>query len=116
MDEKQLPGSAGPALAAHSKDGSAPGPTRASTATGEDGGGTSADTDTVSKISGQAREAAGRAASSISETVSSVRQNISGQGGQSVDQISAFVRDQPIAALAITGVLGLLMGVLLSRR
>jgi ElaB/YqjD/DUF883 family membrane-anchored ribosome-binding protein len=114
MDENQTPGGAGPALAAHSKDGSVPGPTRASGATG-DNGDRAGVADTVSRLSGQAREAAGRASSSISGAAGSARQTISDQGGQAVDQVSTFVRDQPLAALAITGMIGLALGVMLAR-
>ena len=106
MDENQISGGAGPALAAHSKDGSAPGPTSASSATGGQGDRAQGAADTVNKLTGQAREAAGRAASSIASTAGSARETISDQGGQAVDQVSALVRDQPIAALAITGMIG----------
>ncbi len=116
MDENQMPGGAGPALAAHSKDGSAPGPTSASSATGDHGDRAGGVADTVSRLPGQAREAAGRASSSISGAAGSARQTVSDQGGQAVDQVSTFVRDQPLAALAITGMIGLALGVMLARR
>lgn len=116
MDENQIPGGAGPALAAHSKDGSAPGPTPASSTTGDSGGREGGGAETVSRLSAQAQDAAGRAASAVSGAAESARRNSSEQGGQAVDQMSTFVRDQPIAALAITGVLGLALGVLLARR
>jgi len=106
----------GPALAAHSKDGSVPGQTSASSATGDNGDGAGGVADTVSRVSGQAREAAGRASSSISGAAGGARQTISDQGGQAVDQVSTFVRDQPLAALAITGTISLALGVMLARR
>ena len=116
MDENQIPGGAGPALAAHSKDGSAPGPTSASSTTGDNSDRAQGGTDTVNRLAGQAREAAGRAASSISGAAGSARQTISDQGGQPVDQVSTFIREQPVAALALTGMIGLALGVLLARR
>ncbi len=116
MDESKNPGGAGPALAAHSKDGSVPGPTSASSTTGDNGDRAGGVADTVGRLSGQAREAAGRASSSISGAAGSTRQTISDQGGQAVDQVSTFVRDQPLAALAITGIIGLALGVMLARR
>ena len=90
MDENQLPGGAGPALAAHSKDGSAPGPTHVSSARGDNGDRARGEADNVSKLTGGARAAVGRAA-------------------------TTFVQDQPIAALAVTGMIGLALGVMLAR-
>jgi len=67
MSDNPVDGGAGPALAAHSKDASAAGPSPASSATGNDGttsSGTAAGvSEKVSQLSQQASEAAGRAAS-----------------------------------------------------
>jgi len=120
MDEK-MAGAAGSALAAHSKDASAPGrPTQASSATGNDGrragGGDGSVSETVSKVSEQARDAAGRMASSVSEAASAASQRLSEQGGRAADQLAEFVREQPILALVATGAVCLLLGVLLGRR
>jgi hypothetical protein len=68
MDENQVKGGSGPALAAHSKDASAPGTTSASSATGNDARGSSSARETVSSLSGQAREAAGQMGASVSDT------------------------------------------------
>jgi ElaB/YqjD/DUF883 family membrane-anchored ribosome-binding protein len=115
MDENRNDGGAGPALAAHSKDAAAPGPNPASNKTGssEPSGGVS---ETVSRLSEQAREAAGRLGSSVSEAAGSARQTLSEQGGRAVNQAGVFVREQPLMALAVTGVVCLAMGILLGRR
>jgi hypothetical protein len=77
-------GGAGPALAAHSKDGSAPGPTAASEATAPKPGSPSC---------------------SISDTLNRM-----------TSEACDFARQQPLAAAAIVGVTGVLIGLLLGRR
>ena len=115
MDEK-TPGSAGPALAAHSKDASTPGPTQASSATGNQdwpaAGGVS---ETVNRVSGQAREAAERLATSASEAASTATRQLSEQGGRAADQVAEFVREQPLTALLATGAVCFALGVLVAR-
>ena len=112
MDEKPE-GGAGPALAAHSKDGATPSSNPASEATGNEARGTSdagaSVADRVSNLSAQARDAAGQMASSVADTARGVAE----QGGRAADQL---IREQPILALAIAGLVGVLAGVLLSRR
>ncbi len=116
MAENQMPGSAGPALAAHSKDGSAPGPTPMSSATGSHDGRAGPVPETASPLSEQAREAAGRVRSSVYDAAGSARQSLSGQGGRAADQAAEFIREQPLAALAITGVICFAFGLLIGRR
>jgi ElaB/YqjD/DUF883 family membrane-anchored ribosome-binding protein len=137
MDENQVKGGAGPALAAHSKDGAAPGitpassaagsaphskdtpaagPTTTSSAAGSEDASSGSVSETMSRISGQAREAAGRVASSVSEAAGNARQSLSGQGGRAAEQAAEFVRAQPVIALVSVGVVGLALGVLLGRR
>lgn len=60
MDENQIKGGSGPALAAHTKHASTPGPTPASSAIGTNSEQSSRVSETVSKLSGQAREALSR--------------------------------------------------------
>ncbi len=119
MDDKQIEGGAGPALAAHSKDASVPGGNPASSATGHDdkrpGAAASDVSDTVSRVAGQARDAAGKVAASVSNAAGQVRDQVSGQGG-ATDQVAEFVREKPIAALLATGAVGLILGMLLTRR
>jgi len=116
MDENQTVGGSGPALAAHSKDASAPGPTPASSATGSDAAPSSSVRETVSGLTGQAREAAGRLGSSVSDAAGRARQSLSEQGNRAADQGSALVREQPFIALALTGAVCLVIGILLGRR
>ena len=113
MDEK-IESGAGPALAAHSKDGSTAGPSPASSKTGSAAGDDA--NSASSNLSGQARDAAGRAAASASEAVGGASQRLSGQGGRATDQLAQFVREQPVTALVTTGVVCLALGVLLGRR
>jgi ElaB/YqjD/DUF883 family membrane-anchored ribosome-binding protein len=118
MDEK-IAGCAGPALALHSKDASAPGPAQASSATGNEDGGASATSsvpETVTKMAEQARDVAGRMASSVSEAADNASQSISEQGGRAADQVTEFVREQPILTLLATGAVCLVLGMLIGRR
>ncbi len=116
MDENQIKGGSGPALAAHSKDASVPGATSASSATGNDASGSSSASEAVTHLSGQAREAAGRMGASVSDAAGRARQTLSEQGSRAADQGSALVREQPFVALAVTGVVCLVIGILLGRR
>ena len=116
MDEK-IESGAGPALAAHSKDGSTAGPGPAPSKTGSAAGdGANSASETLSHLSGQARDAAGRAAASASEAVGGASPRLSEHGGRSTDQVAQFVREQPVTALVTTGVVCLALGVLLGRR
>jgi ElaB/YqjD/DUF883 family membrane-anchored ribosome-binding protein len=116
MSENQFEGGSGPALAAHSKDASAPGPTSASSATGDDTSGSSSASEVVSKLSGQAREAASRVGASVSDAAGRARQTLSEQSSRAADQGLALVREQPLLALALTGAVCLVIGILLGRR
>jgi ElaB/YqjD/DUF883 family membrane-anchored ribosome-binding protein len=116
MNENQNEGGAGPALAAHSKDGSTPGPTPASSATGREATPSSSATETAGKLAGQAREAAGRLGSSVSDAAGRAREGLSTQSGRIADQGSTLVREQPLAALALTGVICFAIGYLIGRR
>jgi ElaB/YqjD/DUF883 family membrane-anchored ribosome-binding protein len=80
MDENI--GGAGPAIAAHSKDGSAAGQT------------------TASGVTGQPKQ-----------------RHLSGESlGRMADQLGDLVRQEPLIAAAVTGVVGLCIGTLLGRR
>jgi ElaB/YqjD/DUF883 family membrane-anchored ribosome-binding protein len=116
MAEDQIPGGAGPALAAHSKDGSAHRPTPMSSATGTQDGRADPVPKTASRLSEQAREAAGRITSSVYDGAGAAHQSLSGQGGRAADQAAEFVREQPVVALAVTGAICLALGLLLGRR
>lgn len=121
MSDNPIDGGAGPALAAHSKDASATGSAAASAAQGNNDGASTAGaapgvTEKVSRLSEQASEAAGRAASWASTSAGNARQALSGQGSRVADQATEFVREQPMVAIAVTGLVCLALGVLLGRR
>ncbi len=108
MEENQTIGTAGAALAAHSKDGSVPGPSPASSAT--------VSQDQPGDVSETASEAAGRITSSVHNVLGNARQSIFEQGGHAGDQAAEFIREQPLVALAIMGAACFALGFLLARR
>jgi len=110
MSESYTEGGAGPALAAHSKDGSVPGQTPASEAIGRPASSFASD------VSQHTRAAVNHAASSAYGAAGRARDMVSERGGQAADQLGQFVREQPMLALTVTGAVCLLLGVLLGRR
>jgi ElaB/YqjD/DUF883 family membrane-anchored ribosome-binding protein len=70
----------------------------------------------LSNVSGQACDSANRVGASVSDAAGRARQTLSEQGSRAADQGSAFVRDQPLLALALTGTICLVIGILLGRR
>jgi ElaB/YqjD/DUF883 family membrane-anchored ribosome-binding protein len=114
----QIEGGAGPALAAHSKDAAAASSTPAATATGNEGtqqGGASAPvSDTVTRLSGRARGAASQATGVASKAFGQARERL--LPADTSEQVAEFVRDRPMAALLGAGAVGLVVGMLLSRR
>ncbi len=115
MDEKHFSGGAGPAIAAHSKDGATPGPTPAASATGNNGE-AGRNSETASGLADQARDGVARVKSSVRDVAGSARETLSGQGGRSAEQAAEFIREQPFVALAVTGALCVAFGLLLGRR
>jgi len=114
MDEDTMKGGAGPALAAHSKDGSAAGQTAASQATGHTQ--PSSKGSQEDSVLDQAREAVGRAASTLTDVAGRGGERISQQTSVATDQLTKFAREQPVLALAVTGLVGFMLGVLVGRR
>ena len=110
MSESYTEGGAGPALAAHSKDGSVPGQTPASEAIGRPA------SSSASNMAQQARDAVSNAAASANGVLGQARDMVSERGGQAADQLGQFVRAQPVLALMVTGLLCLTLGVFLGRR
>ncbi len=111
---------AGPSLAAHSKDASVPGETKASSETGNEGRHTLAESggvlESASKLPGSP-DGAADAAASASEAVGSGGQGLrSGQGDRAADQLAEFVREKPILAFAVAGTVCFVLGILLGRR
>jgi ElaB/YqjD/DUF883 family membrane-anchored ribosome-binding protein len=109
---------AGPSLAAHSKDASVHGATPAAEATGSGATHPGADaatgSDTVSRLSGQAREAASHAAGSVAKAWHQARDRVVPEDAS--EQAMAFVRERPVTALLGAGVVGVAIGILLGRR
>ena len=116
MDENQVQGGSGPALAAHSKDASTPSPTSASSAAGNDATTSGSAGETVTRLSGQARKAADRMSASVSDAAGRARQGLSEQGSWAANQGSTLVREQPFVALTLTGAICLMIGILIGRR
>ena len=87
MDENDIRTGAGPALAAHSKDASAPGPTAASSATGE------------------SRHPEGKTGAQMQQAC-----------GQAVDNVRNFATDNPAGALGLAAAMGLFIGLMVGRR
>jgi ElaB/YqjD/DUF883 family membrane-anchored ribosome-binding protein len=116
MSIEQPKGGASPAITAHSKDGSTAGLTTPSSAM-EGGTGTSGSTsDVITGVSTQAREAVKQIGASAADAAGTARKALSEGGGRAVEQTSALVREQPFAALMVTGALCLALGILLGRR
>ncbi len=113
----KIEGTAGPALAAHSKDASTPSSNPASSRTGESSAKSPIDeiSETVSKLAGQAREAASKASSSLSDMASQAREQLADHG-ITTDQAADFVREKPLTALLAAGGVGLILGMLIARR
>ena len=117
MIDKNLEGTAGPALAAHSKDASVPSSNPASSATGASSTRSPIDgiSETVGKLASQARDAASKASSSVSEMAGQARNQLA-EHGITTDQAADFVRENPLTALLAAGGLGVLLGILITRR
>ncbi len=114
MDNNQNNGGSGPALAAHSKDASAPGQTPASQATGEIRQPPSAPE--AGAWLGQAQQAAEQVASSLSDATRQAGGAVASQSTQVTKQATALVQAQPLVTLAVTGVVFLMIGMLIGRR
>jgi ElaB/YqjD/DUF883 family membrane-anchored ribosome-binding protein len=115
MNKNETPGGAAPALAAHSKDVSAPGQAPASNTVGntENASGVS---EAVSGLSQMAHEGVERTKATVREASESARETLSEQGGHAVDQAADFIRQQPLVAVAVTSAICLMIGMLLGRR
>ncbi len=118
MTDKQIEGTAGPALAAHSKDAavSAGSPaSRTASETGTRAGETDGLAETVNRLARQAQEAANKMASSVTELATQARDQLS-EHGITADQAAVFVREKPLIALLAAGSVGVILGMLIARR
>jgi ElaB/YqjD/DUF883 family membrane-anchored ribosome-binding protein len=111
MNENEVRGGAGPALAAHSKDASAPGQSPASSATGNQW-----DAGDMPDKSDAAHGSVDRVATAVHDAAAKARETLSGQGGRAADQAADFIREQPLMTVAVTGAICLAFGLLLARR
>jgi ElaB/YqjD/DUF883 family membrane-anchored ribosome-binding protein len=120
MSDKKVEGSTASALAAHSEDASASGTNPAASATGKEGVGAAVTpgegSDAVTRFSKQAQDAANRFATSTSDAADQARRYISEHGNNAAQQAAAMVRQQPVAVLLATAAVGMILGILLSRR
>jgi ElaB/YqjD/DUF883 family membrane-anchored ribosome-binding protein len=66
--------------------------------------------------SNMARDSVSNAAASANRVVGQARDTVSERGGQAADRLDQFVREQPVLALVVTGILCLTLGVFLGRR
>jgi ElaB/YqjD/DUF883 family membrane-anchored ribosome-binding protein len=115
MDENNVSAGAGPAVAAHSKDASTPGPTAASAATGDNGEPVRS-SETIDGFVDRARDGVERATAWAGTAAGSAGATLAERGGRAVDQTTALAREQPLAALAVTGAICFALGVLIGRR
>ena len=106
MSESYTEDGVDPGLAPYSRNGSV---TPASAAIGQPA------TSSASNMAQQARDAVSNAASSAYGVAGQGWGMVSERGGRAADQLDRFVREQPVLALMVTGVLCLL-GLLLDRR
>jgi ElaB/YqjD/DUF883 family membrane-anchored ribosome-binding protein len=120
MNENTPAGGAGPAIAAHSKDGSEPRHVSNSGGNKGNGGGFP---ENLSELSDKAGEGVERVKASVREATGNAREALSGsareamaEGGRAADHAVDLVRGQPMVAMAITGAICLVFGVLLGRR
>ncbi len=112
MNETTPAGGARPAIPAHSKD--------STTGNRSDRGGFP---DNLSELSEKASEGVERVKASVREATGNARDALSGgarealaESGRAAGQAAEAVRDQPFIAMAITGAICLVFGVLLGRR
>jgi len=119
MNENTPAGGAHPAIAAHSKDGSESRHKSSSNGTGDKATGDKKDlggfAENLSGLSDKASEGVERVKASVREATGSAREALA-EGGRAADQAVELVRGQPIVAMAITGAICLVFGILLGRR
>jgi ElaB/YqjD/DUF883 family membrane-anchored ribosome-binding protein len=108
MNENEVRGGAGPALAAHSKDASTPG-------TGNQGDAGDMP-DKVNGLFDAAHGSVDRVATAVRDAAGKTRDTLSGHGGRAADQAADFIRERPLMTVAVTGAICLAFGLLLARR
>ena len=124
MSDNKTQGGAGSALGTHSKDTShgggsqhgasqPQGGTSQSTATQDRGSGTwqQAGAD----MAGQAKEGVERMAHNVRDAAASARDTIASSGSKAMETTNQMVRDQPMMALAVTGIACFAIGMMIGR-
>jgi len=122
MQENQPQGGAASSLGAHSKD-SVPGQpgTQQGTHPGTPSGKTSPDQsptgswEAAAGVGEQAREGMERVKSTVRDAAETARETISSRGGQAMESTGQMVRDQPLMALAVTGIACFAIGMMVGR-
>ena len=105
MPDNDTRGGAAPALAAHSKDASVPGQTPAS----------STKASPPASTTGHGVKTAGDM-KNLDDAATKVRDIASEYGGRAAEKASDYVQTQPLFALAVTGLMGMIIGAMLARR
>jgi ElaB/YqjD/DUF883 family membrane-anchored ribosome-binding protein len=110
-DKTPAQGSAAASLGAHSKDAhEKPGAER------QQGSDNSSMADTVQDYAGRAREGLEHVGEKAREMAGTARDAVANQGARAAGQAQQMMRDQPMMALAVTGLAAFTLGVLLGGR
>jgi ElaB/YqjD/DUF883 family membrane-anchored ribosome-binding protein len=136
MSDNKSQGSAGSALGAHSKDSpQGQGASAAATGTmGQHGGSQSSGVSqgdakqggrdesssdnwqqAGAEMAGQAKEGMERVANTVRDAASTARDTIATRGSQAMESTGQMVRDQPMTALAVTGLACFAIGMMIGR-
>lgn len=107
MSDNKSQGGAGSSLGTHSKDS----PHGGQASTQERGSWQQAG----SEFAGQAREGMERVAHNVRDAAASARDTIATRGSQAVESTGQMVREQPMMALAVTGIACFALGMMIGR-
>lgn len=111
MHDTQPQGSAAASLGAHSKD-SQP---QARQGTQDDHGGQGSWQQAGASLAGQAREGVERVAAGVRDMAATARDTVATQGSHAMESTGRMVRDQPMMALAVTGIACFALGMMIGR-
>lgn len=114
MNDSKPAGSAAAALGAHSKDGSESGQPGVASASG--GAAQAQGTESHADMAHEARERIERMTNTVRDAAGAARETVVTQGGRAMEQTGRVVREQPLMALAVTGLVCLAVGAMLGRR
>jgi ElaB/YqjD/DUF883 family membrane-anchored ribosome-binding protein len=121
MSDNKNQGGAGSALGAHSKD-TGHGSSQPHGSTGASGQSTSTQDrgsgswqQAGADMAGQAKEGVERMAHNVRDAAASARDTIATSGSKAMETTNQMVRDQPMMALAVTGIACLAIGMMIGR-